>query len=70
MADEAAAVVQAYVDMGVFSLGELLANLRKDLGSDIPVSVQAAFSTAWKEMHDSGNIPAPMVDKNDVRGLS
>jgi hypothetical protein len=70
MADEAKTVIQAYVDMGIFSLGEFLANIRKDLGSDIPVSARAAFATAWKEMHDNGDIPTPMVDVNNVRALS
>lgn len=70
MADEAKSVIQEYVDIGISTIGELLSNLRKDLGSDIPVSVQAAFTTAWKDMHDNGYIPVPMVDKNDVRGLS
>lgn len=70
MADEAESVIQAYVDMGIFSLGEFLANIRKDIGAGLPVSVQAAFATAWKDMHDNGDIPSPMVDKSDVRGLS
>jgi hypothetical protein len=71
MADDAKSVIQEYADtMGVSSLGELLSNLRKDLGSDIPVSVQAAFTAAWKDMKDNGDIPVPTVDKNNVRGLS
>lgn len=71
MVDEAKSVIQEYVNMaGVPSLGGLLSNIRKELGSDIPVSVQAAFTTAWKDMKDNGDIPVPTVDKNNVLGLS
>jgi N12 class adenine-specific DNA methylase len=70
MASEAKSVVQAYVDLGVFSLGEFLANIRKDLGAELPVSVRAAFATAWKELSENGDIPVPAMDKGDTRGLS
>ncbi len=70
MASEAKSVVQAYVDLGVFSLGEFLGNIRKDLGAEIPVSVRAAFATAWKELSENGDIPVPAIDKGDTRGLS
>lgn len=71
MVDEAKSVIQDYVDViGVSSLGELLANLRKDLGSDIPVSVQSAFTTAWKDMKDNGDIPAMEVDRSNPAAIT
>ena len=70
MAEEAKSVIQAYVDYGVFSLGELLANIRKEWGSDIPVSAQAAFTTAWKDMKDNGDIPAMEVDRSNPAAIT
>lgn len=71
MAEEAKSIIQEYVDMmGVSSLAGLLANIRKELGSDIPVSVQAAFTTAWKEMHDNGDIPAIEVDRSNPAAIT
>jgi len=63
MAEEAESVIKAYVDAGVFSYGELLANLRKDVGGDLPVQAQAAFATAWEKIKSQGEIPVPIVDR-------
>jgi hypothetical protein len=70
MAEEAESVVMAYVEAGVFSYGELLANLRKEIGGELPVQAQAAFATAWEKIKAQGEIPIPMVSPGDVEGLT
>jgi GNAT superfamily N-acetyltransferase len=70
MAEEAESVVMAYVEAGVFSYGELLANLRKEIGGELPVQAQAAFATAWEKIKAQGEIPIPMVNPGDVEGLT
>lgn len=70
MADDAKEIVQAYVDLGVYSFGEFMANVRKDLGGEIPPQVEAAFSMAWEDAVLEGDIPVPSVDRNDVSALS
>lgn len=70
MIEEAESVVQAYVDSGIYSFGVFVANIKKDLGSDIPSQAIVAFETAWKNIKSQGNIPSPTVDRTNARGMT
>ena len=71
MAEDAREIVRSYVDeLNIYSFGEFMANVRKDLGGEIPPQVEAAFSMAWEDAVLEGDIPVPSVDKNDVGALS
>jgi hypothetical protein len=70
MIEEAESVVQAYVDSGIYSFGEFIANIKKDLGTDIPAQAKVAFETAWKNVKSQGNIPSPTVDRTNARSMT
>jgi len=70
MAEEAMAVVEAYVKAGVFSFGEFMANVKRDIGADLPIKARVAFSTAWANASMSGDIPTPGVDPSDLAGIT
>lgn len=67
LAEEARDVIKAYVDAGVYSFGEFMSKFKKDIGMDVPVSARAAFSTAWTEMREQGDIPTPQLTEPDTR---
>lgn len=70
MAEEAKAVVDAYVQAGVFSFGEFMANVKRDIGSDLPVEARVAFASAWADASMAGEIPTPDVDATDLAGMT
>lgn len=70
MAEEAEAVVMAYVELGVYSFGEFMANVRKDLGGEMPVQARVAFATAWENAKSVGEIPTPEIDRDNLSGMT
>lgn len=66
LAEEAADVIKAYVDAGVYSFGEFMSKFKKDIGMEVPVSARAAFSTVWAEMREQGDIPTPQLTEPDT----
>lgn len=70
MAEEAEQVVQAYVESGVSSFGEFMANVKRDLGDDMPIEARVAFATAWESLKSIGEIPVPELDRTNLSGMT
>ena len=70
MAEEAMSVVKAYVKAGVFTFGEFMANVQRDIGGEMPVKAQVAFATAWQDAKLFGDIPTPAVAKTNLAGMT
>lgn len=70
MAEEAKAVVDAYVKAGVFSFGEFMANVKRDIGADLPEKARVAFATAWGDAVMLGEVPTPAVDRENLVGMT
>jgi hypothetical protein len=70
MVDEAETVVQAYVEAGVHSFGEFIAQVKKDLGGELPMQAQIAFAAAWQNIKAQGDIPSPTVDRTNASAMT
>lgn len=63
-------IVKAYVDLGVVSFGEFMANAIKTLGKENAEKVRATFQQAWNDLKAKGDIPAMDLEQTDTAGIS
>jgi hypothetical protein len=65
----AAKIVKAYIDLGVVSFSEFMANARSQFG-DKAVKARETFAEAWKQLKEQGEIPTFDIDSDDASSIS
>tara|TARA_Y100001963_G_scaffold157272_1_gene253023 strand:+ start:4777 stop:12996 length:8220 start_codon:yes stop_codon:yes gene_type:complete len=70
LAAPAIKLISAYVDLGVTTFGEFMANVRKRIGDAATVKARETFKTAWDEMKKKGDIPPTDIDLTDLAAIT